>query len=397
MIHGPDAEERGQPADPDVQAQDSKNDLGLYGIFYEDGYDYLQHLKDVSELQMSKMEKVAVTFREDAAEEEFEDVYKLSQAAQIDFSKADDPDWDPEIKAILEEETYGDDEDLEDNFFELADPFHEGPKDTDHLSHHLKEVVHISPESNNVADVQLDSDQAEFDDDDDDEWEDEDSDAAEKDSEENVITRNNLLTQLDEQTRELLRREFGEDQIGALELEEPRGRCGADSALMKQVFNDKDANKIFTLEDLCQDKIRPNVPESWKFVEEVGEEELKERDDKIHRRAWSPKRPQWDCETILSTLSTTKNHPKTLTWPSSGEKKQKLQKEPECKGLSLKEIEEMRRAERTADAPPTFRPSGETPEERKDRKKAVKLHRKERREEKKANKMAFRAELLASS
>jgi hypothetical protein len=55
-----------------------------------------------------------------------------------------------------------------------------------------------------------------------------------------------------------------------------------------------------TLGDLCKGKVRPNFPESWKMVEELGEEEMKERDDKIYRRAWSPKRTQWDCETILS-------------------------------------------------------------------------------------------------
>ena len=55
-----------------------------------------------------------------------------------------------------------------------------------------------------------------------------------------------------------------------------------------------------TLAELFEGKVRPEVPESWKYVEEHDEEELKEREDKVYQRAWSPTREKWDCETILS-------------------------------------------------------------------------------------------------
>ena len=57
----------------------------------------------------------------------------------------------------------------------------------------------------------------------------------------------------------------------------------------------------------------------------------------------------------------------------------------------------MRRAEKRADAPPTFRANKETPDEKRERKRAVKEHRRERREEKKANKLAFKADALGQS
>jgi len=44
------------------------------------------------------------------------------------------------------------------------------------------------------------------------------------------------------------------------------------------------------------------------------------------------------------------------------------------RGLTLKELEQQMKTERLADAPSTYRPSGETAEERRERKKAAKQH-----------------------
>lgn len=59
-----------------------------------------------------------------------------------------------------------------------------------------------------------------------------------------------------------------------------------------------------TLKDIVDspDRVRPHIPESWKYVEEKDsdDERENEKNEKISRPLWSPKKPQWDCVSILS-------------------------------------------------------------------------------------------------
>lgn len=67
-----------------------------------------------------------------------------------------------------------------------------------------------------------------------------------------------------------------------------------------------DAFTFRTLKDIVDspDRIRPCIPESWKYVEEKDDDDEgeNERKEKISRPVWSPKKPQWDCVSILSEL-----------------------------------------------------------------------------------------------
>ena len=75
-----------------------------------------------------------------------------------------------------------------------------------------------------------------------------------------------------------------------------------------------------------------------------------------------------------------------MAFQPESEKKKKQRKKPEAEGdppeerpnfmwgLTLKELEQQMKTERLADAPSTYRPSSETAEERKERKKAAKQH-----------------------
>lgn len=107
-----------------------------------------------------------------------------------------------------------------------------------------------------------------------------------------------------------------------------------------------------------------------------------------------------DCESIISTYSTIYNHPKMI---SDSNAQIKLSKKT---GLPLGVLSEKDKTKRELEKIehnivrvlpdlPLKRDPNETKEEKKERKQAVKLHRKERRVEKKINKVAFKEEKKA--
>ena len=99
------------------------------------------------------------------------------------------------------------------------------------------------------------------------------------------------------------------------------------------------------------------------------------------------KKPDWDCESVLSSRSNIFNHPGKILRPPK-ERKSKLDPivDAEESLTPLKEEEEG--SEQDIDTPviSTFRPRDETPEERKARKQAIKQFQREQREIKSAEK-----------
>lgn len=126
-------------------------------------------------------------------------------------------------------------------------------------------------------------------------------------------------------------------------------------------------------------------------------------------------RDKWDCESILSTYSNIYNHPKLINEPK-GPGKIKIDSRTgipkdvlgsgklTAKSLAqfdlMKETELQRGPQSVAETMRSvvsvlsIRPKDETPEERRERKKALKEYRKERRIERKANTEAFKEEKI---
>ncbi|GFY57042.1 protein LTV1 [Trichonephila inaurata madagascariensis] len=159
--------------------------------------------------------------------------------------------------------------------------------------------------------------------------------------------------------------EYTEDHIGALDDEEV---CGG-------TFSTKDENVM----KLLTTPLYKN-PDIGEFDEQLKEKVLLyaevEQPEKIVEIV-TVKPIDFDCESIASTYSNIYNHP-TVIKEVSKIKKIKIPNNPLKKGLT-----------RTTSY---MRVKGETPEQRKERKKLIKEERKECRKLKKENKLAFKEE-----
>ncbi|NXD62544.1 LTV1 protein, partial [Eolophus roseicapillus] len=367
-----------------------------YGVFFDDDYDYLQHLKEASgpsELVPSvrgQQSRIVVT-SEGRIEDEIqrvpapsiklpssvfatefeEDVGLLNKAAPVSGPRLD---FDPDIVAALD-----DDFDFENPENILEDDF----------------VLQANDPQKGGSDAE-----------DEDEWEDVEDDSDEKDSCSNgcdsegplsddgvngqmkeflfmqeetrsrfteysmtssVMRRNEQLTLLDDRFEKFFE-QFDEDEIGALDNVELEGYINTDNARLQEVLNDyykEKAKKYVSPEVLLH--ISSTV-----FV--------------LKLRVW--------CSQFL--YSTVTSHSKS-SYPKPIKISQKtgipLHILPQ-KSLTAKQIERMQMIN-GSDLPRAStqpRSKDESKEDRRARKQAIKEERKERRMEKKANKLAFKLE-----
>ncbi|CAJ1052839.1 protein LTV1 homolog [Xyrichtys novacula] len=396
-----------------------------YGVFFDDDYDYLQHLKEASaatEWVAAPTSQIRVRDDEEEEEEEEkedtdkavpassiklpssvfasefeEEVGLLNKAAPISGPRLD---MDPDIVAALDEDFDFDDPDniLEDDFIFKANS------------------------ASRAVDV---GSGEEEDDDDDDEWEDTD-DEGDFDSEggfsgdadvenggrdrdflfmdeetksrfteysmtSSVMRRNEQLTLLDDRFEKFYE-QFDDDEIGALDNAELEGFIEPDSARLEEIIKDYFIQKE-------KESVRPEDlgPKELPVLKEEEDEEEEEEMETVVIEAPEEK---WDCETIISTYSNIYNRPKIIKEPPKTKPIRVSQKTGipldvlPTKGLTAKQSERMTRIN-DSDLPRVStqpRDKEESKEERKARKQAVKEERKERRSEKKANKKAFKEE-----
>ncbi|XP_067901684.1 protein LTV1 homolog isoform X2 [Heterodontus francisci] len=397
-----------------ADVQKRKEEERKYGIFFDDTYNYLQHLKEaspVAELVASSTplketqdtvatgdrgrqeETHSINLPSSVFASEFEEeTGLLNKAAPVRGLRLD---LDPDIVAALDDDFDFDDPDniLEDDFV-------------------VKAVARGSE-----ADAQAGSDDEE-------EWEDtedEDFDSAGTLSDDDgsrisnseggvkefpfmeeetrsrfttysmtssVMRRNEQLTLLDDRFEKLYE-EYDDDEIGALDHHELEGSIQVDSTRLDEVINDYLTQKAKD----CQmpDDLGPR-----------GDVLLKEDEEKEEIEILVIEEPteQWDCESILSTYSNLYNHPKLITDPpklnpikvskKTGIPLHVLSKH----SLTAKQLERLETIN-ISDLPRAstqLRLRDESKEERKIRKQKIKGERKERRMEKKANRNAFKAE-----
>lgn len=409
-----------------VEAEKRREEQRNFGVFFDDDYDYLQHLREASgtnELVASgpaPADRRLVHVRDEDEEDEEEDgtdgaipaasinlpssvfasefeeaVGLLNKAAPISGPRLD---MDPDIVAALDEDFDYDDPDniLDDDFISKANS------------------------AGGAAGERGDDDE---DDDDDDEWEDTDSE-GDFDSEgglsgdeegggreflfmdeetksrfteysmtSSVMRRNEQLTLLDDRFEKFYE-QFDDDEIGALDNSELEGFIEPDSARLEEIIKDYfiQKEKEYLRPDDLGPKELPVVKE-----EEEGEEQEEEEMETVVMVAPEEK---WDCETIISTYSNIYNRPKVIEEPPKPKQIRVSAKTGipldvlPSRGLTGKQAERMTRIN-DSDLPRVSaqpRCKEESKEERKARKQAIKEERKERRVEKKANKTAFKEE-----
>ncbi|NXN94323.1 LTV1 protein, partial [Rhinopomastus cyanomelas] len=394
-----------------------------YGVFFDDDYDYLQHLKEASgpsELVPSvpgQQSRIVVTSDGHIEDEiqrvpapsiklpssvfatEFEeDVGLLNKAAPVSGPRLD---FDPDIVAALDDdfdfdnpenileddfvlqaneprkgranaededewEDVGDDSDEEGTYSNDGDYDSEGPLSDDEVNGQTKEFLFMKEETR--------------------------SRFTEYSMTSSVMRRNEQLTLLDERFEKFFE-QFDEDEIGALDNVELEGYISTDNTRLQEVLNDYFKEK-------AKDSVKMDALEPYEDPDSPLNEESEEEKEEIVSVVIEEPKEKWDCESILSTYSNLYNHPTLIKEPSKPKPIKISQKTgiplhvlPE-KGLTAKQVERMQLIN-GSDLPRVStqpRSKDESKEDRKARKQAIKEERKERRMEKKANKLAFKLE-----
>uniref|UniRef100_A0A8C9EY15 Protein LTV1 homolog n=1 Tax=Pavo cristatus TaxID=9049 RepID=A0A8C9EY15_PAVCR len=391
-----------------------------YGVFFDDDYDYLQHLKEASgpsELVPSfrgQQSRIVITSEGHIEDEiqriaapsiklpssvfatEFEeDVGLLNKAAPVSGPRLD---FDPDIVAALDDDFDFDNPEnvLEDDFVLQANKPKEGRSDAEDEDE-WEDVEDDSDEKDSCNDEDYDSEGPLSNDGVDGQGreflfmqEETRSRFTEYSMTSSVMRRNEQLTLLDDRFEKFFE-QFDEDEIGALDNVELEGYINTDNTRLEEVLSDfykekaKNCVKLDTLEP---------------FEDALANEDSDEEKEEIVALVIEEPKEKWDCESILSTYSNLYNHPKLIEEPSkpkpikiSSKTGIPLNVLPQ-KGLTAKQVERMQMIN-DGDLPRAStqpRSKNESKEDRKARKQAIKEERKERRMEKKANKMAFKLE-----
>ncbi|CAG0880294.1 unnamed protein product [Cyprideis torosa] len=380
------------------------------GIYFDDDYDYLQHLKfrgadEGEEVERFVWEKIPSSSQNSGADRRWDErIQKLNLPSEVFASKAEEPigmlnkaaphpgphpEWDPDVVAALDDDFDFDDPEnvLEDDFVVKA------------LASDSEDVERSEDEDDSEESKDFNSDEAE----------DEVRSLPEPDSEDekqtrfteysmssSVMRRNEQLALLDDRFEEFYST-YGDLELGALDGEEIEGILKPDSAVVMMLAKEFENRTKKEALVIAERKKTENVIEE--SDDEMEEKELVE----------IPVKPEWDCQSILSTYSNIYNHPKLIEEPKSKRiqiGKRGIPVEETGGGLTRKALAQFDRetGELTGDRKRdemtlisqlskfSFRSKTETPEERKRRKQTLKLLRRERRVEKKMNADLFKEE-----
>uniref|UniRef100_A0A8C3SI29 Protein LTV1 homolog n=1 Tax=Chelydra serpentina TaxID=8475 RepID=A0A8C3SI29_CHESE len=389
-----------------------------YGVFFDDDYNYLQHLKEASgpsELVPSDVSAWALQGRVAGQEtapaiklpssvfaSEFEeDVGLLNKAAPVSGPRLD---FDPDIVAALDDDFDFSNPDnlLEDDFVLKANEPGKGDwkgEDSRYMDKQDYEWEDMDDDGkdNNGSDEDYDSEGPLSDD----EGvsgamkeflfmqEETKSRFTEYSMTSSIMRRNEQLTLLDERFEKFFE-QFDDDEIGALDNVELEGFIHTDSTRLQEVLNDYYKEK-------AKDCVKPDALEPRKDLDSPLNEKGEEEEEIITLVIEEPKE-KWDCESILSKYVRLLLFPgmvKQMSKPIKISHKSGIPLDilPQ-RGLTAKQTERMEMIDQS-DLPRVStqpRSKNESREDRKARKQAVKEERKDRRMEKRANKLAFKLE-----
>lgn len=400
---------------PKNELEKVKEEEREFGVFYEDDYNYIQHLKDRNvvehdwsdadrfilesegrKLEMNKIKdvdfnvpgtSVALPTSVFATVGKEEEVGLLNKAAPTGL----DLSLDPDIVAAMDDDFNFDDPDneLDDDFMMQAMGEGESGDESDY--------------DDENSDIGSDFGGGRSEDEEDDEvpelqsWDGEETQTkfTNYSMSSSCIRRNNQLSLLDDKFDKFMD-QYGEMEEGALEGEEIEGTVEEEGDRMKQLLLETEKERKTRRQQLDREKeVIKNMLENVEEDEDMEKIVVKDSGEK------------WDCESILSTYSTLYNHPKMISERRPDHiklsSKTGIPKDVLGRGLTaaaLKQldletgvgIEDDMQSIRSRISEISVRPKHETIEEKKARKAAVKNYRKERREEKKANTEAFKTE-----
>ncbi|KAK5968268.1 Protein LTV1 [Trichostrongylus colubriformis] len=363
-----------------------------YGIYYDDDYDYMQHLRDIRETG-------TLQTLQEAAEQEERFILRApkipvpmpSALFGEDSTKVkDDVDeiFDEELEQALEAcYSHGDFEKelgggLEDDFVALAG----GAVKPKFRAVDLPRQPAVHVDSDEGDDEGSDYDEN-YD------YGDEEEEEEGKSSPE--VRREGPRRELDDRFDRLLEADYHDDQMGELDGDDflVGGAFEPTDERVKRMIkeshagpiDDEEASKEWTRQRLRL--IEANVVKDDEAMESVEVEES------------SSKRLKWDCESYATQYSNIYNRPRLIQNPKSGKLSRRSLKrlDKEANKMDDMEVDEEMRSDdeemmSQCTEASTYRPKGETPEQRRLRKQAVKEARRFRRQEKKGNKQAFAEE-----
>ncbi|XP_047221841.1 protein LTV1 homolog [Girardinichthys multiradiatus] len=404
-----------------VDAEKMREEQRQFGVFFDDDYDYLQHLKEASgptelvaagpsyfdsgssdfrdEEEENKVETVSKDIPEATihlpssvfASEFEEDVGLLNKAAPVSGPRLD---MDPDIVAALDEDfDYNNPDNMLEDDFMLKANRADGALDAEGCYDDEDEWEDTDEEGDFESEGGFSGDEHMEGDGHDGEFlfmnEETKSRFTEYSLTSSVMRRNEQLTLLDDRFEKFYE-QFDDDEIGALDNAELEGFIEPDSARLEEVIKD-----FFKQKE--KDSLRPEDlgPKELPVVKEEEDEE-----EEMETVVIDASQEKWDCETIISTYSNLYNRPKVIKEPPKPKPIRVSNKTGipldvlPSRGLTAKQAERMTRIN-DSDLPrmsTQARSKEESKEERKARKHVIKEERKERRVEKKANKEAFKEE-----
>ncbi|XP_050525176.1 protein LTV1 homolog [Daktulosphaira vitifoliae] len=367
------------------KSKKNKEEEAKYGIYFDDDYDYLQHLKESQSNDFILLpaptninennKKPKVMLPSSVFESEVEEkVGMLNKAAPQSGLRLD---LDPDIVAAMDDDFDYENPDnmLEDDFVITANQFGSNEQ-LDDLDSMTEESDGCSSEAyDDVGSLNIEETKSRF---------------TNYSMSSSIIRRNENLKLLDEQFDKLY---VGYDdiEIGALDSEEIEGTLTMDSEMIKNAAEEFELNT--KKEEISTDRSAVLMYDSDSNNEETT----------YKLPIDDPNQKKWDCESILSKYSNIYNHPVLIKEPQI----KKIHINPKT-GIPLVQYKLTAKALKSLESSDvnnsntksvisalsmlSIRPKNETSEERLSRKKALKEYRQERRKERKANTQAFKEE-----
>ncbi|XP_014278063.1 protein LTV1 homolog [Halyomorpha halys] len=350
-----------------------------YGIYFDDDYDYMQHLRErgggqvalASQSIVSKTkQKKGISLPSSVFQSDVEEkVGVLNKAAPQGLTLDFDPDL-PEVLAAMETASENPNDDwLDDDFVMKANEGDDaGSEGGDEM---FSDEDEYDEERDELMSLEREETKSRF---------------TEYSMTSSVMRRNEQLTLLDDRFEELFA-EYDDSEIGALDTEEIEGYVEPETNVLEKFIKDFDC--INSREDIVPQ--RPILYEDGNSSSEENFEYLEVK----------PKE-KWDCESVLSTYSNIYNHPKIIDAPQSKIKINSMGVPVNKNKLTASALAKHDGSKGNKATGPgsiasaisllSIRSKNETPIEKKSRKKAFRDHKRERRIERKLNTEAFKDE-----
>jgi len=350
VIHESIPDSNDKKKDTKKNLKELKEEERKFGVFYDDAYDYMQHLKDreAPEYDWSELDK----FVGEAPKDTNFSSNKSSNKSQVDHSTKANQEQSTKPTKNLPSCVFAS-EGREENIGLLNKAAPTGLSDLlewdpdivetldDNFNHEV--VYHLKDEGEDETDMDLDEFLCGDENSEDDEYEDVESDVdsyfsnggRSEDEEDDilgelggggefmfaneetrsrftsysmsssVIRRNKQLSLVDDKFEEFMA-EYDEENVGGLELDEIEGARTEKSEIMKQLIGEYTKSKE-------EERQKPPEPTSTSMSHLLESLDGKDKPDMDILELDDGKKEKWDCQSIISTYSNLYNRPKIIT------------------------------------------------------------------------------------